>query len=69
MRFRLTTDAKKYINRQNKETKNRIYKSLRDASKEPPEGDMIIMSDGSGRWRLRTGDFRAIIKIEGNILT
>jgi mRNA interferase RelE/StbE len=66
MRFKLSTDAKKYIDSQDKDTVKRIYKHLRDATKKPPVGDILLMSDNSRRYRLRVGGFRMLFTIKDN---
>ena len=68
MRFKLSSDAKKYLASQEKSTIKRIYQHLRDATKNPPKGDILPMSDNSGRYRLRAGDFRFLFTKQGNIL-
>jgi mRNA-degrading endonuclease RelE of RelBE toxin-antitoxin system len=68
MRFKLSSDAKKYIDSQDKNTVKRIYKHLRDATKIPPAGDIIPLSDNSGRYRMRVGDFRFLFTILGNVM-
>jgi mRNA-degrading endonuclease RelE of RelBE toxin-antitoxin system len=68
MRFKLSADAKKYILRQDKDTADRIYAHLRDATANPPKGDIILMRDKSGRYRMRVGDFRFIYEIEDNTM-
>ena len=68
MRFKLSSDAKKYVLSQDKSTIKRIYRHLRDATKDPPKGDMLLMSDNSGRYRLRIGDFRFLFTKQGNTL-
>jgi mRNA-degrading endonuclease RelE of RelBE toxin-antitoxin system len=68
MRFKLSSDVKKYIDSQDKNTVKRIYKHLRDATKVPPEGDIIPLSDNSGRYRMRVGDFRFLFTIFGNVM-
>jgi transcriptional regulator of met regulon len=42
MRFKLSSDAQKYISSQDKETTKRIYNHLRDATKNPPIGDILL---------------------------
>ena len=68
LRFRLSKDAKKYITSQDKQTKKSIYQHLRNATKNPPKGDIIPMSDNSGRYRLRDGDFRFLLFKRDNYL-
>ena len=68
MRFKLSSDAKKYLSGQDKATIKRIYRHLRDATKNPPVGDIIPMSDNSGRYRLRVGDFRFLFTKNGNTI-
>jgi len=66
VRFKLSSDAKKYLASQDKSTIKRIYQHLRDATKIPPKGDIIPLSDNSGRFRLRVGDFRFLFTKIGN---
>ena len=68
MRFKLSSDAKKYLASQDKSTIKRIYQHLRDVTKNPPKGDILSMSDNSGRYRLRVGDFRFLFTKQGNNL-
>ena len=66
MRFKLSSDAKKYLTSQDRLTIKRIYQHLRNATKNPPKGDIIPLSDSSGRFRLRVGDYRFLFTIQGN---
>ena len=68
LRFKLSSKAKKYLLSQEKDTVKRIYKHLRDATKNPPRGDITFMNDDSGRYRMRVGGFRFLLYKRGNIL-
>jgi len=35
----------------------------------PPKGDIIMMVDNSGRYRLRVGDYRFLFTKKDNVLT
>ena len=66
MRFKLTSDAKKYLDSLDKESANRIYDSLRKATKTPPYGDIKTLQGSNGLYRLRVGDLRIIFSIDNN---
>ncbi|MCL2699542.1 MAG: type II toxin-antitoxin system RelE/ParE family toxin [Defluviitaleaceae bacterium] len=66
MRFKLTTDAKRYLDTLDKPTVNRIYEALRSMTREPSVGDTKPLSGSDTLYRLRVGDFRIIYEIDGN---
>jgi mRNA interferase RelE/StbE len=66
MRFKLTTDAKRYLDTLDKSTIDRIYEALRSMTREPPTGDIKPLSGSDTLYRLRVGDFRIIYEIDGN---
>ena len=68
MRFRLSSYSKNYITKQEKDIRNWIYKSLREATKKPPKGDIIPVKSQPGRYRLRVGDYRILFTIEGDYM-
>ena len=66
MRFKLTTDAKKYLDTQDKITVRRIYEALRALAKQPPEGDIKPLTGQGNIKRLRIGGYRILFEIKGN---
>jgi mRNA interferase RelE/StbE len=61
--------ARKYLDRLDKPTRNRITDALNDLSKEPPDGDIRPYEGNPGIWRLKVGGYRALFKYEkGKIL-
>jgi len=66
MRFKLSSNAKKYLDSQDKPTIKRLYEALRSLTKDPPEGDIKPLTGSDNLYRLRTGDFRIIFEINGN---
>jgi len=66
LRFKLTSEAKKYIDSQDKTTVKRIYETLRAITKEPPEGDIKTLSGQNNVKRARVGEMRIIYEIKGD---
>ena len=58
----------KYIDRLSATDKNRIKLALKDLSRDPPEGDIQPLTGQSGYFRLRIGNFRALYRIENNVI-
>lgn len=68
MRFKLTSDAKKYLDSLDKASVNRIYESLRKLTQIPPVGDVKSLQGNNELYRLRVGDLRIIYFIDNNNL-
>lgn len=51
-----SSQAKKYLESQDKKTKERIRKAIEGI----PEGDIVPMENSENSYRLRKGDFRII---------
>ena len=66
MRFKLSPNAKKYIERQDNITVSRIYEALRDATKNPQKGDIKELQGEPGKYRLRVGGYRILFAIDGD---
>jgi len=66
MRFKLTSDAKKYLEMQDKEAVKRIYDALRKLTKDPPEGDIKPLQGQDNIKRLRVGDYRILFETDGS---
>jgi Cytotoxic translational repressor of toxin-antitoxin stability system len=66
MRFRLTSEAKKYLDSLDKDSVNRIYEALRKLTKEPPSGDVKELQGAKGIYRLRVGDIRILFEKTDN---
>ena len=66
MRFKLLTDAKRYLDTLDKETVRQIYEALRKITKEPPIGDVKKLQGYETLYRLRLGSLRIIFEIKGN---
>lgn len=65
MRFKLSNEAKKYIDSLDKETIKRIYTALRDLTKDPPKGDIKPLKGQQG-YRLRVGELRILFTHKDN---
>jgi mRNA interferase RelE/StbE len=63
--IRIKKSAQKFIERQPKETRLRLYKAI---SKLPFEGDIKQLKNQNNRFRLRLGDFRVIYSVFNDIL-
>jgi mRNA interferase RelE/StbE len=60
--------AIKYLDRLDAPTRGRIKAAFENLAKEPPEGDIRPVVGLVGYFRLRVGDFRALYRIENNII-
>jgi mRNA-degrading endonuclease RelE of RelBE toxin-antitoxin system len=60
--------ADKYLNRLNPEDKARFNAAFQGLEKEPPKGDIRPYIGVPGVQRLHVGNYRALFKIEGNII-
>ena len=60
--------AEKYLYRLNANDKEHIKESLRDLSKDPPEGDIRPYEGNPGTLRLRVGSFRVIFRYRDNTI-
>ena len=60
MEVKLSKQALKYINAQDKPTRDRFKAAFRDLSKQPPIGDISPIVSRPPFLRLRVGDFRVI---------
>jgi mRNA interferase RelE/StbE len=58
----------KYLERLNEPDHSRIKAALADLSKEPPEGDIRPVVGRKGYFRLRVGGFRALYRIEDDVI-
>jgi mRNA interferase RelE/StbE len=63
----LDKQPEKYIRNLNEPMKSRILAAFDKLSRDPPEGDIIKMSNRND-YRVRIGGYRAIFRIEGNII-
>jgi mRNA interferase RelE/StbE len=60
--------ADKYLNRLNPEDKARFNTAFQNLAKEPPQGDIRPYIGVPGVQRLHVGSYRALFKIEENII-
>lgn len=67
MKVVLDKQPEKYIRKLNEPMKSRILTALEKLSREPPEGDIITMSNRYD-FRIRIGGYRAIFCIEKDII-
>ena len=68
MKIKLEKQALKYINSQDRPTRERFKSALEGLSKDPPEGDIVPLVNQPPFQRLRVGDFRAIFcEVDGMI--
>ncbi|MDR2491079.1 MAG: type II toxin-antitoxin system RelE/ParE family toxin [Spirochaetaceae bacterium] len=58
----------KYLERLDETNKNRIKAAFTDLAKDPPKGDIRPFVGQKGYFRLRVGDFRALYRIENNVI-
>jgi len=63
MNVRLLPKAAKYLSKLDFPIKGRISGALAKLSLEPPQGDIVAMSDKDG-YRLRVGKYRILFDIE-----
>ena len=68
MKVLLRPIAIKYLERLDAPTRARFIAAFTDLSKEPPQGDIKSMTGQSGYYRLRVGGFRALYRVENNII-
>lgn len=63
MEIRFDKKAKKFIEAQNKPTKQRIRKAIEGLTEEPPRGDIkTLQGYTDGRLRLRVGKYRIVYR-------
>ena len=60
--------AAKYLDRMGEPNRGRIKAALQGLEKIPPEGDIRPVIGQKGYFRLRIGDFRALYRIEDDIV-
>jgi mRNA interferase RelE/StbE len=68
MRVLLRPAAAKYLERLGEPNRGRIKAAFEDLSREPPKGDIRPVTGQKGYFRLRTGDFRALYRIEAGAI-
>jgi mRNA-degrading endonuclease RelE of RelBE toxin-antitoxin system len=68
MRILLHHTANKYLNRLTPEDKARFNVAFQNLAKEPPQGDIKSYVGVPGVQRLHVGNYRALFKIEDNII-
>jgi len=56
----MSNKAKKQFNRLNEPELSRIAEAIEKLKFEPPEGDIIKLTDEINKYRMRTGDYRII---------
>lgn len=66
MRFKLTSQSKKYLDTLDKYAVKRIYKALRDLTQSPPKGDIKQLKGMENIYRLRIGELRILYSIDGD---
>ena len=68
MEIRFDKKAKKFIEAQDKPTKQRIRKAIEGLTEEPPRGDIKpLQGYADGRLRLRVGKYRIVYRYIGGI--
>ena len=68
MEIRFEKKAKKFIEAQDKPTKQRIRKAIEGLTEEPPRGDIKTLQGYiDGRLRLRVGKYRIVYRYIGEI--
>lgn len=68
MEIRFDKKAKKFIEAQDKPTKQRIRKAIEGLTEEPPKGDIKTLQGYiDGRLRLRVGKYRIVYRYIGEI--
>ncbi|MEE0023599.1 type II toxin-antitoxin system RelE family toxin [Ruminococcus sp.] len=68
MEIRFDKKAKKFIEAQDKPTKQRIRKAIEGLTEEPPRGDIkTLQGYADGRLRLRVGKYRIVYRYIGGI--
>jgi mRNA interferase RelE/StbE len=56
----------KYLERLSEPDKSRIKAALKGLEKEPPEGDIRLITGQKGYFRLKIGDYRALFRHRDN---
>ena len=64
----LTNTAVKQYERLNEPTLSRVTDAIDGLEKEPPEGDIIPLTDQPGNFRLTVGGIRVLYRIENNTI-
>jgi mRNA interferase RelE/StbE len=67
MEVLLDKQPEKYIRKLQEPMKSRMLAVLEKISREPPEGDILKMSNRND-FRVRVGGYRAIFRIEGDVI-
>jgi mRNA-degrading endonuclease RelE of RelBE toxin-antitoxin system len=68
MRFRLLPEARRYLDRLDKETVKQIYEVLRDITKNPPVGELKKLEGYNSLYRLVFGNLRIILEKKGDYM-
>ena len=68
MEIRLSNEAVRQYRRLNEPTLSRITEAIDKLELEPPEGDIIKLTDKENEYRLRIGGHRIIFKKEGDYI-
>jgi len=68
LEVKLSKQALKYINSQDKTTKERLKSALNELSEEPPLGDIVPLVGCPPFLRKRVGDFRIIFYEDNGIM-
>ena len=68
MKVLLRPIAARYFGRLNTTDKDRLRAAFTGLAKEPPEGDIRPLAGQPGYFRLRVGGYRALYRIEDNII-
>jgi len=66
MKIKMSNKAKKQFNRLNEPELSRIAEAIEKLKSEPPEGDIIKLTDEINKYRMRTGDYRIIYEKKTN---
>ena len=68
MDVKLSKQALKYVDAQDRPTRDRLKQSFVGLSKDPPVGDIAPLINHPPFLRLRVGDFRVIFFEDGNTI-
>jgi mRNA interferase RelE/StbE len=68
MKVRLHPVADKYYKRLNEPAKGQIKGALDDLEKEPPEGDIVPLTEKKGCYRVKVGGYRIIYHVEDGVI-